>query len=682
MNHRVSQTKERQAKGTHAKMIGELFAADGPLAESISGFSERAEQVAMAELVADTLALRQRCAIEAGTGIGKTFAYLAPALLAGKRIVVSTGTRTLQDQLFHRDLPVMTRALGRAARVAILKGRANYLCLHRLELAERELALSPRRREQLRVFNRVKRWSHETQRGDIGELASVSENDPIWASVTSTRENCLGVDCPEFQRCHVAAARREAQAADVVVVNHYLLMADLLLKERGFGDLLPGADAIVIDEAHQLPEVAELFLGYSVSTRQIQHLCRDLIVELQAQSTASDELARSIAQIERTMATTIDVLQTERCEQDHWPTEFFEGLSDLARLLEDLVQQLAALSDQQPVFAATKSRADELAQRLNKLHSVNGEDLDGDGPGVRWAEANRQGFSVHFAPVDIARQLSALIDAHSTSWIFTSATLAVAGDFSHYLRRIGLPDARTALFGSPFDYPTQSLLYLPQKLDVPSSPKHTRQVIDAALPVLAASGGRAFLLFTSHRALRAGAAYLRELWGDAKPYPLLVQGDAPRDLLLQQFREAGNAVLMGTGSFWEGVDVKGPALTVVVIDKLPFAVPDDPVLKARLAAIEQRGGNPFFEEQVPQAAIALKQGAGRLIRDVEDFGVVLLGDRRVINKPYGRIILDSLPPMKRTEALDEVTEFLRSKLKAIGIVPPSNAHQQVEVANP
>jgi ATP-dependent DNA helicase DinG len=654
--------------------IGELFSADGPLARSISGFAERTEQVAMAEMVSKALARQQKCAIEAGTGIGKTFAYLAPALLAGKRIVVSTGTRALQDQLFHRDLPVITRALGRPARVAILKGRANYLCLHRLELAERELALNPPRRTQMRVFERIRRWSQQTDRGDIGELASVAENDPIWQTVTSTRENCLGVECPVFQRCHVVGARREAQAADVVVVNHYLLMADLLLKERGFGDLLPGADAIVIDEAHQLPEIAERFLGFAVSTRQIQNLCRDVTLELRAQSTVSESLSQGLQQLERTIAATLDTLQSERCEFERWPNAFVEAIADIGALLAALSERLSALCETQPAFAAAKARADDLALRLNQMHGGDEKIREGVS-GIRWAESNRQGFSVHYAPIDIAGQLSALIETYSASWIFTSATLAVAGDFTHYLRRIGLEAADTALFGSPFDYRSQSLLYLPRGLDAPASTQHTRQVIDAALPLLDASGGRAFLLFTSHRALRIGASYLRDLWGSSTPYPLLVQGDAPRDLLLQNFREAGNAVLMGTGSFWEGVDVKGPALAVVVIDKLPFAVPDDPVLKARLAVIEQRGGNPFFEEQVPQAAIALKQGVGRLIRDVQDFGVVMLGDRRVVTKPYGRIILDSLPPMPRTESLDEAVEFLRAKLKLAGldVEPPKVA---------
>jgi ATP-dependent DNA helicase DinG len=649
--------------------IGELFGADGPLAAAIPGFSVRAEQVAMAAVIADALAQRRRCVIEAGTGIGKTFAYLVPTLFAGKRVIVSTGTRTLQDQLFHRDLPMVTRALGRPVSIAILKGRANYLCLHRLELAERDIATSSnsgvRRRDQLATLNLIRRWSHTTVRGDIGELSALSENDPLWQSVTSTRENCIGVDCPVFQRCHVVTARRDAQAADVVVVNHYLLMADLLLKEQGFGDLLPGADAIVIDEAHQLPEVAEQFLGFAVSARQIQNLCRDVTVEMQTYRLSSEELPRILARLQHTLADGTDTLQAERCESGEWPNAFVDALVEIGEQLAVLASQLAGMTELQPAMAAAHARALELAERVALLVSDNS--TDDVQKGVRWAESARQGFSVHYAPVDVAQQLGKIIDAHSASWIFTSATLAIAGDFAHYLRRVGISDVQTHCYGSPFDYAQQALLYLPRGLDAPNSAQHTRQVIEAALPVLAASGGRAFLLFTSHRALRAAASHLQELWGHSSPYPLFVQGESPRDQLLQRFREAGNAVLLGTGSFWEGVDVKGTALAVVVVDKLPFAVPDDPVMKARLAAIERAGGNPFFDEQVPQAVIALKQGVGRLIRDMTDFGVVMLCDRRLVTKPYGRVFLKSLPPMPRTDVLETVTAFLHAKLSAAGI---------------
>lgn len=665
-----------QRNSTRSLDVDEIFSANGPLAEAIPGFSVRAEQVAMAAVITESLARKERCVIEAGTGIGKTFAYLVPALFAGKRVIVSTGTRTLQDQLFHRDLPMVTRALGRPVRVAILKGRANYLCLHRLELAERDIAMSPNsrtRREQTVTLNLIRRWSHTTQRGDIGELSVVSEQHPLWPAVTSTRENCLGVECPVFQRCHVVAARREAQAADVVVVNHYLLMADLLLKEKGFGDLLPGAEAIVIDEAHQLPEVAEHFLGFVVSARQIQNLCRDVSLEMQTQRLASDEIPQIVNALQRALADGMEALHVERAESNEWADSFIDALTETNAHLHALNRHVTALLDTQPTMAAVHERASEIIEHIDVL--ISGKNAAGEKQiGVRWAEAARQGFSIHYAPIDIAKQLSAIFDAHSATWVFTSATLAIAGDFAHYLRRIGLGAVATHCYGSPFNYLDQAMLYLPKGLDAPASAQHTRQVVDAALPVLAASGGRAFLLFTSHRALKSAAAYLQTLWGTQPPYPLLVQGEAPRDRLLQQFREAGNAVLLGTGSFWEGVDVKGAALAVVIVDKLPFAVPDDPVMKARLKAIENDGGNPFFDEQVPQAVITLKQGVGRLIRDVTDFGVVALCDRRLVTKSYGRIFLKSLPNMQRTEKLDDVTAFLRAKFASAGIDVNTNSN--------
>jgi ATP-dependent DNA helicase DinG len=650
-----------------ADEVALLFAADGPLFSVIPGFSTRHEQVAMAQAVTRALQSQQQCLIEAGTGVGKTFAYLVPALFARKRIIVSTGTRTLQDQLFHRDLPVIARALGMPVRVAMLKGRANYLCLHRLELAEREAASNRRARDALRQINKIRRWSQVTSHGDISELNEIGEQEPIWQSVTSTRENCLGSECPVFQRCHVVSARRDAQAADVVVVNHHLLMADLVLKERGFGDLLPGADAIVIDEAHQLPDVAAQFLGVTVNARQIQNLCRDLTMELLAQRYASEALKQAIVAIERAAADSFTSLQNvaERCESALWPNGFVDALHELKSGLRTLADLLADLNVDDAALNQGQVRALELEERVTVL--LADDSAEGSVPGVRWVQRNPQSFSVQFAPIDVAKQLGALIQEHAAAWIFTSATLAVGTSFAHFAGRIGVSDSSGKQFGSPFDYAEQALMYLPRGLDAPSSPGYTTQVLDAALPVLEASGGRAFILFTSHRALRVAASLLRERWQFEQPYPLLVQGESPREQLLQQFRAAGNAVLLGTSSFWEGIDVKGTALAVVIIDKLPFAAPDEPVLKARMKVIEDRGGNPFVEEQIPEAVIALKQGVGRLIRDVENFGVVMLCDPRLTSRSYGRVFLNSLPPMPRTHSVSEVTGFLRERLTAVGI---------------
>ena len=644
--------------------LAELFGSAGPLARALPGYAVRDEQVAMAEHVAAALGGRETLIVEAGTGTGKTFAYLVPALMSGRRVIISTGTRALQDQLYHRDLPAVCSALGRPVRIALLKGRANYLCRHRLDLAEQQAYARGVRREVALAIPKVRAWSHVTRRGDIAELPGYGEQDPVWPWVTSTRENCLGAECPKYDECFVLAARREAQAADIVVVNHYLLMADLVLKEEGFGDLLPGADAIVIDEAHQLPDIAAQFLGYSVSTRQMSALAKDIAGELLLSQQMAGSVDAALMGLDAQVAAVVAATggMEARLEHSQWPERLIEGLNGLAARATELADGLAPLAGEgQGTYQRLRERLVESAERL---HLLTREEAEG---GVRWAESSSRNVSCHYAPVDVASQLAGLMQAQASAWILTSATLAVGDDFSHYKRRSGLSHARSMRFESPFDFANQALLYLPKGLGDPGAPGHTRAVIAAALPVLEASGGRAFLLFTSHRALREGAEELRHAWNDAPPVQMLVQGDTSRDQLLRQFREAGNAVLLGTGSFWEGVDVKGAALSVVIIDKLPFAAPDDPLLKARLDAIRAQGGNPFFDEQVPQAVIALKQGVGRLIRDTGDFGVVMICDPRLVTKGYGRAFLASLPPMKRSREVEEVRGFLRERLgKGIG----------------
>ncbi|HEY0943100.1 MAG TPA: ATP-dependent DNA helicase [Steroidobacter sp.] len=650
----------------------DIFGAEGPLAAAIPGFATRDEQIAMAEQVWQALRSHGRLIVEAGTGTGKTFAYLVPALLSGRRVIISTGTRNLQDQLFHRDLPTVAAAIGRPARVALLKGRANYLCLHRLELAEQQAISRGLRREVATALGRVRTWANATKGGDIAELAQLSDSDPVWPWVTSTRDNCLGPDCPSFDGCHVVNARRNAQAADVVVVNHHLLMADLVLKEEGFGDLLPGADAIVIDEAHQLPDVAANFLGFTVSSRQLQSLARDLGSELMLSGPQQSVSAAFSQTIERQLVDVQDALRTrrERCEFKDWPASVVEALANLRSSLDDLSASLNEAAKDSAGLANLQRRSIELSSRLGSMIE---EESQAATASVRWAQSSGQGVSFHLVPLDIAEQLGDLVQEHAAAWVCTSATLAIGESFEHFMQRIGMRDARTARFGSPFDYESQTMLYLPKGLPPPSSPRHTGSVVDAALPVLRASGGRAFMLFTSHRALREAADSLLARLGPALPFPVLVQGDAPREVLLTKFRERGNAVLLGTSSFWEGVDVKGAALSVVIIDKLPFAAPDDPVLKARLDAIERRGGNAFFEEQIPQAVITLKQGVGRLMRDPNDFGVIMLCDERVRTKGYGRIFLDSLPSMPRTENLVDVQQFLFERLSEIGLAPDPDA---------
>ncbi|MBA3563180.1 MAG: ATP-dependent DNA helicase [Gammaproteobacteria bacterium] len=626
-----------------------IFGADGPLRARVAGYAPRSEQIAMCEAVAQALADRATLIVEAGTGTGKTFAYLVPALLSGRRILISTGTRALQDQLYWRDLPMVTAALGCPARVSLLKGRANYLCRHRLRQAE-ESAPRPSR-----DLARVRAWAAQTKSGDIAGVTELREGSPVWGLVTSTIDNCLGQDCPEYARCHVVQARREALAADIVIVNHHLLLADLMLKEEGFGELLPGADAVIVDEAHQLAETAAQFFGIALGSRQLIGLAEDMLAEVlragqdvRVFGAAADDLVKAT----RDLRLVFDRVPG-RIDWQAFPADAASHLLRLREVLAHSTEKLAAVSTQTAALEHCRARAANLGERLEQLLE------EGPAAAVRWAEITPRGFTLRLTPVDIAEDIAGHMAARPAAWIFTSATLAVGDDFSHFSERLGLEEPQTLRLDSPFPFREHAMLYLPDGLPAPAAPEYTRHVIEAALPVLAASGGSAFLLFTSHRALQRGAALLRERLVDPLPFPVLVQGDAPRDELLRRFRAAGNAVLLGTGSFWEGVDVRGDALRVVVIDKLPFAPPGDPLLKCRLDAIRRRGGSPFLEQQLPQAALALKQGVGRLIRDMQDTGVVVLCDPRLTGKGYGRLLLASLPSMQRTRRLDEVAKFLQ-----------------------
>ena len=626
----------------------ELLGPDGPFASEISGFTPRDCQQEMAEAVEEAIADAQILIAEAGTGTGKTFAYLVPALQSGKRVIVSTGTKTLQDQLFHRDLPRVREVLGARLRTSLLKGRANYLCLYRLEQTHKDGRLASR--EQVGQLQAIREWGQRTSSGDRGEFAEVPEESPLWPRVTSTAENCLGAECPMFGDCFVVKARRAAQEADLVVVNHHLLFADLAIKQEGFGEILPGAHAFVLDEAHQIPELAGQFFSTSVTARQITEMASDALAECGSVSGALAGLREPIEAI-------APAVKRVRLELDALPAKGgFAAIENLAeaqsalRTLEEalrkLAETLAAQAERSRGLMAAHERAEALCQRL---HTV----LDGGAhDAVHWYELSTHGFSFHATPLDLAPPLRALREQSRASWIFTSATLSVAGEFDHFSRQLGLDDPVTTSLPSPFDYARQALAYLPKGLPDPNAPDFTERVIAAARPVLDAARGRTFLLFTSHRALKRAAELLADV-----PFPLFVQGTAPRHQLLTQFRESGNGVLLGAASFWEGVDVAGEALSCVIIDKLPFAAPDDPVLEARLSALRESGGNPFFEWQVPAAVIALKQGAGRLIRDVADRGVLMLCDPRLTTRAYGKLFLRSLPPMPVTRELGDVQRF-------------------------
>jgi ATP-dependent DNA helicase DinG len=618
----------------------------GLLAEAIPAFAPRPAQQRFAGAVAETLERRESLLAEAGTGTGKTYAYLVPALLSGLKTIVSTGTRALQDQLYHRDLPRVRDALGVGLKTALLKGRANYLCRYRTEQARGEAAFASR--ALAAQFERIVAWSGRSRMGDLAEIEDLPEDSPLLPLVTSTADNCIGSDCPFWDDCFVVQARQRAQAADLVVVNHHLLLADLALKQEGFGEILPGAQAFVVDEAHQLPELAAQFFGEGNGARALVELARDTLREAGMVASALAILQGPSLALEhavRALRAAMDVLPVrgtgERALEEAAVADAFDALAGaLARLAE----ALQPLRESAPGLDACHARAIDAAGRLERWL--------GTSDSVHWYELTRRGFRLQRTPLDVSTPLRKHREDSRAAWVFASATLAVEGSFEHYANRLGLEAPRTLLEPSPFDWNTQALCYLPPRLPEPMARDYTASVVAAVRPVLQASGGRAFVLFASHRALREAAELLR-----GGPWPLFVQGDAPRAQLLEQFRVSGNGVLLGAASFREGVDVAGDALSVVVVDKLPFAAPDDPVFEARLQAVRRAGGNPFRDEQLPQAVIALKQGVGRLIRTETDRGVLVLCDPRLTGRSYGRTFLESLPPFPRTRELGEVTAF-------------------------
>jgi ATP-dependent DNA helicase DinG len=628
--------------------LTEFFGPDSPLKTALPGFQPREGQAWMAEAVADTLAGHGQLVVEAGTGTGKTFAYLLPALQSGKKTIISTGTKALQDQLYHRDLPLIAKAVGRPVTTALLKGRANYLCMQRLDTVAGQSASAALSRD----LNAVREWRHRTQSGDRAELTDVEEDSGIWPLVTSTADNCLGNQCPLYQDCFVVRARRAAQEADLVVVNHHLLLADLALKEEGFIEFLPGAEAIILDEAHQIPDLAAQFFGVSLSSRELERFIDEL--RGATLSLGQPGLNRRIDKAQ----TALRVLRAEAPVQ--------EGRHEIATLLAELSEPIAdlrtALVDlQQAVgeLAASSIEIDKLNEQLLMLLEKLAVLVSDDSwDGLRWLDVAPRSLRLNLTPLDVSETLSGLIHAHDQAWVFTSATLAVGEDFSHFTSRVGLDSATGLTFPSPYALADHGLIYLPPGLPEPSDPAHTATMLETIVPLLDMTGGGIFCLFTSHRALNAARKWFRANKSRLRGRLLLVQGDSPRDDLLRRFRRKGNAVLLGTGSFWEGVDVRGSALTIVAIDKLPFASPADPLMMARLEYIRRQGGNGFAEHQLPQAVLALKQGAGRLLRDQTDYGVIVLCDPRIKSKNYGGTFLKCLEPMTTTEDIADVERFL------------------------
>jgi ATP-dependent DNA helicase DinG len=683
--------------------VERFFSEQSPLAAEVAAFRPRAQQREMALAVMDAIRDNAILVVEAGTGTGKTFAYLVPALLAGGKVIISTGTKNLQDQLFQKDLPMVRDALKAPVSVALLKGRSNYVCHYHLARTESDGLFKTR--EDIRHLGKIKSYAKVSDSGDKGGLADVPENAAIWMQVTSTRDNCLGQECPNHKECFVLKARSEAMKADIVVVNHHLFFADVMLRDEGVAELLPACNTVIFDEAHQLPETASLFFGETLSTTLLLDLARDTRIETAAAAKDFLPLPKACDELDKA-ARDLRLVFKKEGRMPASATENFREFSPALKTLGEKLAQLSGLLEKQAERSEGLEncwqRAQALSQQLKHWvggspsgettsHSTKPSKADGQVAGypqpspvngrgsssgsprpqageglgerdevVRWLEVFHHSLQLNTTPLSIAEIFEKQIIGSARAWIFTSATLAVKQDFSLYQTEMGLLNAKTACWDSPFDYAGQALLYVPTGLPEPNSEGYTEAVVQATLPLIEASRGRAFLLFTSLRAMqRAYDILVAEFDRRGWDYPLMLQGEGSRSELLTRFRDHGNAVLLGSQSFWEGVDVRGEALSLVIIDKLPFAPPDDPVLAARIEQLNRQGRNAFMEYQLPRAIITLKQGAGRLIRDETDRGVLMICDPRLISKPYGKRIWQSLPPMKRTRVEAEAVAFFR-----------------------
>ncbi|MFD0928454.1 ATP-dependent DNA helicase [Methylophilus glucosoxydans] len=637
-----------------AQQVSSAFSENGSLAQAMPDFRSRPQQQEMALAIAEAIEQQQQLVAEAGTGTGKTYAYLVPALLSGGKVIISTGTKTLQDQLFQRDLPAVREALKVPVSVAMLKGRANYLCHYHLQRASQEGRFQSR--EDAQYIPILQSFAEHSQTGDKAELVEVPEQATVWQQVTSTRDNCVGQDCQFYKQCFVMEARKQALAADVVVVNHHLFFADVMLRDEGVAELLPSANTVVFDEAHQLPEVAGLFFGEDISTSQLMDLARDSQMAYLSLAKDCVALSEAVPPLEKACRDFRLVFQFEGSRMQAQKAQTMKNFDEaFQRMLETLAALTAVLETQagrDPLLEKCWQRGEALLALLQAWLKGNHANL------VRWVEVFSQSVQLHATPLSVADGFGKQLNAQPRAWIFTSATLAVKSDFSHYQSQMGLLAAQTRHWQSPFDYGQQALLYVPTGMPEPNSSAYAAAVAAVSLPVLQASRGRAFVLCTSLKAMREVHALLKNAFEElGLNYPLLMQGESNRTELLDRFRSHGNAVLVGSQSFWEGVDVRGEALSCVIIDKLPFAPPDDPVLAARIDKMNAEGKNAFMEYQLPYAVITLKQGAGRLIRDEQDVGVLMICDPRLVDKPYGRRIWQSLPPFKRTRVQQEVEDF-------------------------
>lgn len=633
-------------------MIAKFFADGGALDKAIPGFQARQPQIEMAEAVADAIETQTQLVVEAGTGTGKTFAYLVPALVSGKKTIISTGSKNLQEQLFHRDLPLMTGALGFTGRVALLKGRANYLCLDRLSRQITESHGTHVDPTLLSQLVKVRTWSSATHSGDLGECDTVAEDSPVLPMITSTNDNCLGRECPSYEDCFVVKARRRAMEADVVVVNHHLFLADLAIKETGFGELIPEAEVFIFDEAHQIPDIASQYFGQSLTSRQLQELAKDVEIGYRTEAKDMRQLQKTADRLTQA-ASEMRLVLGEPGFRGNWREAATSPTiqRELTRLNDalDLTHEVLKLAlGRSQLLDAAFERATLLKAKLARLSdtTITGYSY--------WYECTPRHFSLNITPLSVAEKFHEQIELHPGAWIFTSATLAVDDDFSHFSHRLGLAPKRQFALESPFDYTRQALLCVPRFLPEPNSFGTADRLVAMLAPVIESNQGRCFFLCTSHQMVRD----LAEGFRAALDLPVLVQGETTKSKLLAEYLELGDALLIATGAFWEGVDVRGQALSCVIIDKLPFTAPDDPLLKARIEDCRLRGGDPFAQVQVPDAVITLKQGVGRLIRDQQDQGVLVICDNRLVTRPYGAVFLRSLPPIPRTRDVAAVGQFL------------------------
>lgn len=628
--------------------LKKIFTQDGPIAQAIDGYQVRQGQVDLASAIAECVVQPNVLVAEAGTGIGKTFAYLAPLLNAGKKAIISTGTKNLQDQLFHRDLPLVRKVLMSSGKLALLKGRSNYLCWYRLDHHYHHGQFNSR--DLITQLTTIKNWAAATKMGDMAEIPDVSEQSPIWPYVTSTQDNCLGSECPFVKQCFVFKARKRALAADVVIINHHLFFADLALKDEGMGELLPNVDVVVFDEAHLLPDIARNFLSTRFSSRQLVLLLQELISELQREAIDPRDLEPIINQLHQKLTELNESLKATK-NKDVWPPpqkgEWQSALVVIAEGLRGLCETMQQLGSNSEGLSQCQMRCQQFIGAINQISQQTDQSL------VLWYEQFKASFVIYATPLSVASAIRELLYPLERSWIFTSATLSVDQGFGYITEQLGLTEATTVQFESPFDYQNNSLLYHPRYLPDPNDASYTQEVAQTARAVITVAGGRTFCLFTSYRAMHEVAEQL----SGKIDHPLLIQGTQPKEQLLSRFRQLGNAVLLATMSFWQGVDVRGEALSCVIIDRLPFVVPSDPVVSARIAVLKKQGREPFNDFQIPEAIITLKQGVGRLIRDVCDRGVLVICDPRLVARDYAKLFFNSLPNMPLTRDFDNVKKF-------------------------